>query len=610
MRWAVWLLWPMVLGAQSTISILIEGRSIPLLPPAVDRAGQTVVFGSAITPEGATFPTTDLYIVMSDGTALRRLTQLAGGTFRPQGATAVSLAPDASRAVFTWLVRSADRAEEVHTIELATGVDRTVAVDREGCIQPLCPSCFLTCVNTPHLFPDGSKVLYSTARQQPFYVASTAGAGVARLPIYSGALAPGPQRVISRNGLVVFTSSAPAGPTFAASAWDVYLMRLDGSNIQPVTKFGNDPSIFSFNAAISADGSTIAFECNRDPDSGKPDQTTRVWVAHSDGTGLRALTTGTEPSTAPSISADGGLVAFVHKGQIYTARSDGTALQALTSFQMSSAQDPAISDDGSRVAFTAGPKSFGRGAIYTVSSGGGDLRALYAPHALSPGGVVGAADFFSAPSPGSLLTAYGTNLAGDRLTTASRFPLPESLAGVSLLVNGRPAPVLAVTPWQVNAQLPPEIPEGPAAFQFHFDDGTPSAPGAADVKSFAPAIFSSGNFCQAAALHGGTGILADQDHPASAGEALEIYGIGLGPTDPIVRAGVPAPASPPARAFTPQVLIGGRPAGVLFAGLAPGLAGVYQVNAIVPPSLQPGGQYLEWRAGDAGSMGCATIWVK
>ena len=71
----------------------------------------------------------------------------------------------------------------------------------------------------------------------------------------------------------------------------------------------------------------------------------------------------------------------------------------------------------------------------------------------------------------------------------------------------------------------------------------------------------------------------------------------------MVVAGVASPASPPARSlFVPNVIIGDASATVTFAGLVPGLAGVYQVNAVVPQGLAPGLQGLGWLMGDTGSI--------
>ncbi len=616
-------LWPTLLAAQGDTAIpLFLGQQALLLPPTVDGGGRSVVFGSTVTPDGQILGTMDLYVASVDGSGLRRLTRLAGDNLPPQGATAVSQAANATRAAFAALIPARLRfggfGEQVHVVDVATAADRVVATDTEGCIQPLvlaCPNCFFPCLNTPHISNDGAKVLYAARRPQPFFVVNADGSGLIRLPVYSGGLAPAPQRVISRNIQVAFTSSAPSGPTFAASATDVYLMNLDGTNVRPVTRFGNDTSIYAFNATISADGGMLAFQLTRSPaviSSSGTTIDTQIWVVRSDGSGLRALTTGSEPSTAPSISGDGSLVAFVRAGQIYIIRSDGTGLRALTNFRMSTAQEPAVSDDGTRVVFSLGPRGGGRGAIYSIRSDGTELRQVYAPRALNQFGVVGG-DAGVPPSPGSLLSAYGINLAADGLATAGRFPLPESLAGVSLLVNGRPAPLLAVTPWQVNAQLPMETPEGPAAFQFRFADGSLAAAGAAEVKTFAPAIFTylSGNMSQAAVFHANTGIPADQANPAVAGEILEIYGTGLGPTEPFVAAGNPAPASPLARTLvTPEVLIGNSPATVVFSGLTPGFAGLYQVNAVVPSGLRPGQYVVRWRVATATSSGFGAITVR
>ena len=53
--------------------------------------------------------------------------------------------------------------------------------------------------------------------------------------------------------------------------------------------------------------------------------------------------------------------------------------------------------------------------------------------------------------------------------------------------------------------------------------------------------------------------------------------------------GAQGPTSPLAYSLTtPTVTIGGVVAIVTYSGLAPGLVGLYQVNAIVPQSLTPG----------------------
>ena len=144
----------------------------------------------------------------------------------------------------------------------------------------------------------------------PFRLVNADGSGLVQLPVFSGSLAPGPQRVISTNGTVVFTSQAPSGPTFAASATDVYVMNLDGSNLRNLTQFGINSSIFAANAVISGDGSTVAFETNYAPNVANRTIITQIWTVRTDGTGLRRLTTESEPSSNPSINGDGSLVVF------------------------------------------------------------------------------------------------------------------------------------------------------------------------------------------------------------------------------------------------------------------------------------------------------------
>jgi uncharacterized protein (TIGR03437 family) len=430
-----------------------------------------------------------------------------------------------------------------------------------------------------------------------------------------GVLAASPQRVISANGLIVFTDD-----DFFSS--NVYVMNLDGSNRQPLTHFPTVTNALlgkvALDATISQSGSLVVFTTSNRAQPGF----SQIWAVLSDGL-LRNLTRPEENCQSPSVSADGTLAAFICDGQVYVERTDGTARRVLTNFRWSSAANPVISADGSRVVFTVGPAAnmfASPGAIYSIATDGTRLEALYAPRVLNAGGIVDSLTGARSPyiAIGDLITAFGANFTADALTVAGQRPLPDNLNGVTLLVNDRAAPILTVTPWQINAQLPAWVPEGAATFQVRFADGSASNIATEQVLSSAPQVLTLPNEpypdCQSAVFHAGTGIQANQLHPATAGEIVEIYAIGLGPTDPMVLPGMPAPASPPAMAIGPTTVsmsdrLNDVDAPVLFAGLTPGLIGLYQVNVKVPNGLQ-GRRYISLRVKNGPTIGGGCpFWV-
>jgi uncharacterized protein (TIGR03437 family) len=210
--------------------------------------------------------------------------------------------------------------------------------------------------------------------------------------------------------------------------------------------------------------------------------------------------------------------------------------------------------------------------------------------------VVNAASFAenAAVAPGTLITILGSNLSASPMSAGS-IPFPASLGQTSVSINGIAAPVLYVSPTQINAQVPYGIPNGSATLQVN-RGGVVSAMQTFGVASFSPGIFVIDPSTNgAAALHGSNLSLVNNASPAKAGEGIAIYGTGLGALTIPVAAGAAAPSVAPfaQTTTTPTVLIGGMNAPVSFSGLTPGLAGLYQLNVQVPAGVQPGLQPIQ-----------------
>ena len=194
----------------------------------------------------------------------------------------------------------------------------------------------------------------------------------------------------------------------------------------------------------------------------------------------------------------------------------------------------------------------------------------------------------NAIAPGSIVSIYGANLA-QATDTAKAFPLPATLAGASVRVNSVAAPLFYASPGQINAQVPFGVAAGTAAVEVRSGDalvGTANV----TVRPAAPGLFT--NDDQAAVLNQ-DGSVNSAGRPAGAGSVVAAYLTGLGPVDNPVPTGSPAAANPLSRVTSPVIAsIAGQSATVLFAGLAPGFAGLYQVNILVP-QMAPGDYPLQ-----------------
>lgn len=232
----------------------------------------------------------------------------------------------------------------------------------------------------------------------------------------------------------------------------------------------------------------------------------------------------------------------------------------------------------------------------TISGGAVHARkALAATPSLSGTGAVtcvSAADYSgSALAPDSIVAAFGTKLATG-IEAAQRLPLPTSLAGSAVSVNGIPATLFAVTPGQVNFLLPASIPAGPAEVVVVAGDGTISK-GITNIAAVQPGIFTAnqsgagapaavwtpdGSHYYAAANSDGTPL------SVAAGAYLVLAGTGLRhapETDGNGANGV---------AESVLVSIGGTDAFVSYAGPQGYFAGLDQVNIRIPENLRGRGE--------------------
>jgi uncharacterized protein (TIGR03437 family) len=197
-----------------------------------------------------------------------------------------------------------------------------------------------------------------------------------------------------------------------------------------------------------------------------------------------------------------------------------------------------------------------------------DSAAVRSTVAPAVGAVVNAGSFApGAIAPGEILSIFGSGFNADAKVT----------------FGGTAGMVIYASPGQINVVAPYEI-DGKASTSMTVDiDGVPTAPQTLSVAAAAPGIF----------------IVLNQDYsansaarPAGAGSVLVLYATGEGQTKP---AGVDGKIANGVAASLPKPLlpvsatVGGKAAGVMYAGAAPGyIVGLMQINLRLPASMPSG----------------------
>jgi uncharacterized protein (TIGR03437 family) len=387
----------------------------------------------------------------------------------------------------------------------------------------------------------------------------------------------GPNARISRNGryLASYSSDNVFGPQFVlmdrtgsttlfqgslaprtvSIASDGTAALTVGSSLQLI-KGGSLSTLLSSNvtaASIDDSAATILYE-TRSP--------RRLFVLNLNTMYTKELGPDDRDSFQGTLSADGQWVAYLSTvgsiPHVFLSRIDGSEWKQLAA-SGDGAVEVTLSGDASTVFAITGDYS-----ILSINASTGAITTLIGPTPTISG--------VQSTTPGSLTTVHGTGL-----THAS-----VSIGGVSgVIISRSDQSILFQLPWEVpvtaNSLV---IPEGGAPY---FDDVT-----TLDVEAFSPQAIPLAPVEPATgtvpiAVHTDFRSLVTDENPASPGEIVHIYLTGGGAVKTPVATGVANPVSPLSPITTPiSVVAAYQPIQVYFFGLAPGMLGVWQMDAAVP----------------------------
>ncbi len=581
-------------------------------------AFQPMITSIANTNNGVLSPTQDAFVLKlnSAGNALLYSSFLGGSGADTGRAIAVDAAGNAYIAGNT---QSLD-FPVVNPIQRTKGDQNSFSND--GFIAKVNPSgsalvysTFLGGVNDDQiagLAIDGSGNVYVTGQTSSINFPTTPGAYQATRPGLSGGTHAFVTKVNAAGTALSYSSFLGGSGTDQAFA-----ITADASGSAYVTGFSNSrdfPVIplqqligTAFAVKFTPDGSNLVFARNfggnnsDNPSSIALDSSSNLYVA---GT--------TTSSNFPFVNAPEKLSdifvngSFFQIGYVIKFSADGSTIVYSTALGGGSDFPQAIAVDSSNAAYVTGytntvnfptvnplQQNYGGGTeafITKLADGSQPAPQIFA------GGIVNAASYRPASDPngaiaaGTIAVIFGTNLApGSRYI--SILPLPTTLFDDTVTINGTPAPFFYVSPTQINLLVPFTIATGSATVQVKRGDGQSATQGVT-VSAVSPGIFfnlATGTTTPVGAiLHAKDFSAVTPTNPAAPGEYLSIFATGLGALNQTVATGALPPSPPPTTLATPTVSVGGVNALVSYSGLAARLAGVYQVNVMMPAGVASG----------------------
>jgi len=241
--------------------------------------------------------------------------------------------------------------------------------------------------------------------------------------------------------------------------------------------------------------------------------------------------------------------------------------------------------------------------------------AAIAVEQTTPLATVNAASMLAGPiAPGEIVSIFGLGIgpvtpAGGTLDASGL--VASEVAETQVLFDGTAAPLYYVQDSQINAQAPYEMAGKSTVDVEVFYQGQSRGKATVAVAASAPGIFTVSAGTGLAAALNQDGSLNSPIEPAPRGSIVTLFATGEGVDDPAATDGMPAAEPLPKPTLPVTLTVGGFPVDILFAGAAPGYAGLLQINARLPGAAAPAGNLpVVLRIGAASSQSGVTLAVR
>jgi uncharacterized protein (TIGR03437 family) len=318
------------------------------------------------------------------------------------------------------------------------------------------------------------------------------------------------------------------------------------------------------------------------------------------------------------VTPDGRIVSIAGNGSANSTGDGGAALSA----GVGGPQGVAVAPNGNVFIGERSLSPYSSKVRMLTATG----QQVFPGPSIAASGVISASAFggFNQIAIGGWVEIYGSYLASNsRLWTGNDFigsNAPTMLDNTSVTIGGQSAFVDYISPGQVNVQVPAGIGTGSQQVTVKTPYGTSAAfivtvnpqepgllvPSAFTVKGleYVVATFPDGAYDLAPGAIAGV-----NSRLAQGGDTITLYGVGFGTVTPSIPPGQVVGQNN-ALSLPVQVKFGNQAATVTYAGLAPGLVGLYQFNVVVPNGPYGGFTSLTMTLGGVLLQQTPTIAVK